>query len=111
MDVQIVKRDVRLQQWGALISSCQASGMTVKDWCTEKGINAKTYYYWLRKIREAACRQMDRPVGTVFAEVSGSPKSGGTAITLRINGIEMEIHNGAVAEVIESTLHILKDIC
>jgi hypothetical protein len=110
MDVQMVKRDVRLQQWGALISSCQASGMTVKDWCTEKGINAKTYYYWLRKIREAACRQMDRQAGTVFAEVQGSHGTG-AAITLRISGFEMEIHNGAAAEVIESTLHILKDIC
>jgi len=33
------------------------SGLTVRAWCTENKIQEKTYYYWQRKLREAACEQ------------------------------------------------------
>ena len=47
-----VKQEVRLQEWSAQIEAQQASGQTVQQWCAENGINLKTYYYRLRKVRE-----------------------------------------------------------
>lgn len=47
-----VKQEVRLQEWFAQIEAQQASGQTVQQWCAENGINLKTYYYRLRKVRE-----------------------------------------------------------
>ena len=47
-----VKQDVRLQEWSAQIEAQQASGLTVQQWCAENGINLKTYYYRLKKVRE-----------------------------------------------------------
>ena len=29
--------------------------MTVQEWCSNNGINIKTYYYHLRKVRESMC--------------------------------------------------------
>ena len=31
---------------------CQSLGLTVTEWCKLNGINMKTYYYHLRKVRE-----------------------------------------------------------
>lgn len=47
-----VKRDIRLQEWSAQIETQQASVMTVQQWCSENGINPKTYYYRLKKVWE-----------------------------------------------------------
>ena len=50
--IKVVKSQLRLQQWAERISECQASSMTVSAWCDAHDINIKTYYYWLRKVRE-----------------------------------------------------------
>ncbi len=50
--ITTVKKELRLQEWSAQIKAQQASGLTVQQWCAENGINAKTYYYRLRKVRE-----------------------------------------------------------
>ena len=47
-----VKQEVRLQEWSAQIEAQQASGQTVQQWCAENGIKPKTYYYYLKKVRE-----------------------------------------------------------
>ena len=50
--IAAVKQEVRLNDWATQIEAQQASGMTVQKWCAENGINPKTYYYRLRKVRE-----------------------------------------------------------
>ena len=47
-----VKQEVRLQEWSAQVEAQQASGLTVRQWCIENGVNPKTYYYHLKKVRE-----------------------------------------------------------
>ena len=50
--ITAVKQEVQLRDWAARIAAQQASGMSVQKWCAENGINPKTYYYHLRKLRE-----------------------------------------------------------
>ena len=50
--ITTVKRDVKLQEWMEQIKAQQESGFTVTDWCKQNGINIKTYYYHLHKVRE-----------------------------------------------------------
>ena len=53
--ISTIKEDVKLQKWNEEIRSCTESGMTVQEWCSNNGINIKTYYYHLRKVRESMC--------------------------------------------------------
>lgn len=116
MDVQLIKHEISLQQWSEMIRDRQSSGMTVKAWCKEQGMNPKTYYYRLRKVREAACLRVEENscnenAGPVFAEVRRPSFSSGAAVTLRMNGVALEIHNGAGADVIKNTLKALSQLC
>ena len=52
-----IRRQVRLSQWSAMVSEREESGLSVKAYCKQTGIAAKTYYYRLRKLREAAVEQ------------------------------------------------------
>ncbi len=118
MDAQAMVRQVRIEQWKKQIDECIASGMPVKDWCKEHDIKPKTYYYRLKRVREFTCQaleisgqaQVKKLEETIFAEVR--PRVGtAAAITVRISGAEIEIHNGADVEVIENTIRALKSIC
>lgn len=52
-----IRRQVRLSQWGAMVREREESGLSVQTYCEQAGIAAKTYYYRLRKLREAAVEQ------------------------------------------------------
>lgn len=67
-EIQTVTKNVRLQQWTSIIQDCKASGLKVDDYCTEHNISRNSYYYWLRKVKEAAIEQS----GSLFAEVTPS---------------------------------------
>lgn len=34
-----------------LIQECNASGLTKREFCQQRGISEKSFYYWLRKLR------------------------------------------------------------
>ena len=51
MMVQETVRNIRLQEWAIWIKAQQESGLTVTQWCKESGVDKKTYYYRLKRIR------------------------------------------------------------
>jgi len=126
MDVQKATHEIRLQQWIGIIKECRDSGKTVKNWCEENGISEKSYFYWQRRAREAACQELTayqeqrvtktEPNDTnipVFTEcrIPEDHHAGGAAITIHLSGAVVEIHHGAEASIVESILHALRASC
>ena len=52
-EIQTVKSQMTLKNRAQEVAECQSSGMTVSAWCEFHGINVKTYYYHLRRVRES----------------------------------------------------------
>ena len=75
-DVLAVRDEYRAQMWTGLIQECKASGMTNKDFCIQRGISEKSFYYWQRKFREqvveAATPQLVQ-IETVSASTESTP--------------------------------------
>ena len=46
-EITKIKNEVKLKQWAEMIRQRNESGLTVAQWCTENGVNQKTYYYRL----------------------------------------------------------------
>ena len=70
-DVLAVRNEYRMQSWVEIIRECQESGLSNREFCTQRGISEKTYYYCLRKMCTAATAvieprlvRVDNPVGT-----------------------------------------------
>ena len=61
VDVRAMKHAARLAEWSKKIQACRSSGMTVKDWCEENNVSAKTYYNWEKAYLAAAGQQMILP--------------------------------------------------
>ena len=52
-DVLAVRNEFRLQNWMEIIRECEESGLSNREFCFQRGISEKTYYYWLRKLQRS----------------------------------------------------------
>ena len=55
-----VKKEIKLAQWAEMIRQRNESGLTVTDWCRQNSINIKTYYYRLKRVRQAVCNEIEQ---------------------------------------------------
>lgn len=113
----------RMQRWVEIMNQCRNSGETVKVWCESQGVNIKTYYYWQRKLREAAsetlptCRESTKEASPelhpTFAEIAlPSPHSvSQAAVIVRYHEATIEVCSGAEASTIENALRAVKSVC
>lgn len=121
MDTRKIDKEIKMNQWIEIIRECRSSGQSVRSWCIEHDVNDKSYYYWLKKIRIAACNSLpvdpERSNQIVplkirelkqEAEVSSKQVA---AIVIRLNSAIVEIQNGATDSVIENTLRVIKNLC
>lgn len=59
-EIEKVKKEVKLAQWAVMVRQRNKSGLTATDWCKLNGINLKTYYYTLKRIRQAVCNEIKK---------------------------------------------------
>ena len=50
-DVLAVRNEYRTQQWAMVVQECAASGLSNREFCKQRGIAEKSFYYWQRKLR------------------------------------------------------------
>ena len=104
-DLQTLNGQNKLALWEGRISECRNSGQNVKAWCRENGVCEQTYYKWQKRLFEMAQAQQE----VQFAEVTPIQplRCRNVAITIRIAGVEADIHSGADAATVETVLRIL----
>jgi hypothetical protein len=120
LDTREVANQYRLNKWTEIVRQCRNSGQKVAVWCAENNVNTTSYYYWLRRIRQAACEALPSlsgnnsivpvniPVHTVEIEPQNLESS--SAIVVRMGTVKLEISNNASATLIENTLRALQHV-
>lgn len=125
MNTRQVAQEYRMNQWIKIIREHRESGQTVTSWCREHDIDPKKYYYWLKKIRAAACEALpsinNKEVSIIPLEIHETSLSTptytnnaakGTAdadIVIRLGSAVLEIHNNASQSLIENTIRALNN--
>jgi len=116
-----------LALWTNRIRECRASGLTVSRWCEQNNIGPKNYYYWMRKIKREAfdalpAEQKENILSAtdiatpVFSKINLSADNKtssavGYAITIQLNGIAIDVQDGASETVIRNTLLAIRSLC
>ena len=103
-DVLAVRDEYRLQSWAEIIRERQASGLTNKEFCAERGIPEKRYYYWLRKVREAASE-----AGPQLVRLEGKREKAKTrVIEIRYGDAELKLPEDVDLEAVTVLLNALR---
>ncbi len=65
-----VKHQAKMQEWGLAIQDCRSSGLSVREWCRQRGVTPTTYYRWEREVLSGIRRKdgVERS-GTAFVEL------------------------------------------
>ena len=98
-----VRNEYRKQQWVQIIRECQRSGLSNKEYCRQHGISEKSYYYWLRKLRNAAAEGLPQIVEVASAAVEDK-------VYIRIRGAELTLPAGTDVEAIAAVLRSLQQL-
>lgn len=121
----IASHDYKLNLWTARITECRNSGMTVIAWCNQNNVSIKSYYYWMRKIKREVFEslpadiQQKAPIITepdpiVFSKINmplnNEPALQGV-ITIRLNGITIDVQDEASEMIIQNTLRAIRNLC
>ncbi|NLS86380.1 MAG: IS66 family insertion sequence element accessory protein TnpB [Ruminococcaceae bacterium] len=116
MDTQLAKQNVRMAQWAAIIKDRVSSGLTINEYCSERGLSRDAYYYWLSKIRKSAID--NNP--TAFAELT-PPKDEAKSITaethvdfnaqveLDVAGVRIAINESTPRDLLKMVLEVVSD--
>ncbi|MBR0485028.1 MAG: IS66 family insertion sequence element accessory protein TnpB [Oscillospiraceae bacterium] len=99
--VTTVKQQMKLREWAEQIEARRASGMTVQSWCAENGMNVKTYYYHLRKVREQCVESVPEIVSLTMPQQTGD-------IHIEKNGLQISLP----ADISKETLlALVQELC
>ena len=116
----------KIDLWMSRIMTCRKSGLSDVRWCKENGIPPSSLYYWIKKLRMEApdipapnhdlavpFKQDVVPLRVMNdIQMSDSDQSlPSTAIIIKLEGISLEIQNGADETTISNTINALRQLC
>ena len=115
METQKVTGEYGLAQWTQLLRTRQASVQSIKDFCETAGISRNTYFYWQRKVREAACTALVRREAVNESEEcawtrieKGQEASGGEGVVIEIGECRVKVTGETEPEVLAKVCRVLK---
>lgn len=115
MNTKLATRQIRLNEWAAIIKECKASGQKVDLYCEQHGLSRDAYYYWLRKVKEAALKQAGfvelsalTPEQTRAKTAEKGTSSFQTQMIIKINEIEFCVNENSSSELVSRMLEIIR---
>ena len=118
MSLTTVKHQVNLQQRRQSVLECKNSGLTVKQWCKQRGIDQSTYYRWQKEVWDREAQRLipsdltepgDSPVRLVQLSVPPymNEQSDNAGIIVRNAGWTVEIKGNADSILLDQVLRVV----
>jgi transposase-like protein len=106
-DVLAVRDEYRTQNWAMVIQECSNSGLSNREFCRQRGISEKTYYYWLRKLRS----QMAEVAGPQLVQLEPAPAlAQDDVLQIQYRGAELKLPAGVDMDTVAALLRSLQSL-
>ena len=121
MNTRYIAEEYRLSHWSQIMRERSESGLSIKAFCEQAGFHTNVYYYWQRKLREAACAQMTAavqdsretsiaPNGWALCESSKAEISD-AAITIEVGKFRITVAENTDMEHLSKVCRMLVSLC
>ena len=104
-DVLAVRDEYRAQTWAMLIQECNNSGLTKREFCQQRGISEKSFYYWLRKLRS----QMAEAAGPQLVQLDATPVAE-DMLQIQYRGAELKLPAGVDIDAVAALLRTIQSL-
>lgn len=106
-DVLAVRNEYRAQNWAMVIQECNSSGLSNREFCRQRGISEKTYYYWLRKLRS----QMAEATAPQLVPLDPAPVPiQDDVLQIQYRGAELKLPAGVDMDAVAALLRSLQSL-
>lgn len=107
-----LKHEAKKQEWSMSIQECRGSGLSVSEWCRQRGVTTATYYRWERELLTGVRKNGAPPSTAVtFAELPEPKKMSRNVseccATLHIGKASLDIYPGCNAEQLRLLVELL----
>ena len=102
-DVLAVRDEYRAQTWARLIQECNNSGLTKREFCQQRGISEKSFYYWLRKLRS----QMAEAAGPQLVQLDPAAVPA-DMLQIQYRGAELKLPAGVDVDAVAALLRSIQ---
>ena len=104
-DVLAVRDEYRAKSWAMLIRECNNSGLTKREFCRQRGISEKSYYYWLRKFRS----QMAETAVPQLVQLDPAPLQD-DMLQIQYRGAELKLPAGVDMDAVVALLRSIQSL-
>ena len=104
-DVLAVRDEYRAQTWAMLIQECNNSGLTKREFCQQRGISEKSFYYWLRKLRS----QMAEAASPQLVQLDPAPAPD-DMLQIQYRGAELKLPVGVDIDTMAALLRSIQSL-
>jgi len=116
-----IAKEYRLSHWAQVIQNRAENGMSIREYCIHVGISENTYYYWQRRVRQAACELLlprvqtdvpkpSVPTGWALAEPEKDP-IGDSAVTIEAGSFRVKVAADTDMELLAKVCRMLVSLC
>jgi putative transposase len=118
MNSREVTHAYRIAQWAGLAKERGELGMSIRAFCAMKGFAENTYFYWQRRLRNAAGEKIMNlepgaeslmPKG--WAAVVESRPEPSKGVTIEVGGCKISVDSGTDTELLLKVCRTLKELC
>ena len=95
----------RAQTWARLIQECNNSGLTKREFCQQRGISEKSFYYWLRKLRS----QMAEAAGPQLVQLDPAAVPD-DMLQIQYRGAELKLPAGVDVDAVAALLRSIQSL-
>ena len=106
MDTRLATKQYRLRQWAEIIKDRSASGMKVNEYCKQNNLSRDAYYYWFKKLKEAALQQSGM-VELTQSDLQTRNDFFSAQMVISADGVELLVNNDTPSELISRVLEVM----
>ena len=124
MNTRKVATELRLTQWAQMIQGRRESGQSIEAYCQAVGVSRNTYFYWQRKLREAACEELGSRISREVSPCekalipdgwavckSAEPVAMGKPVAIEIGGFRVIAEAESDPGILVKVCRALKSLC
>ena len=114
-----IAAEYRLQHWAQVVQEQKQSGLSIKAFCETAGFQPNRYFYWQRKLREAACNELPTtvepkqivPTGWTAIEPAETTEATVAALPIEIGECRIIVDSDTNLELLAQVCRVLVSLC
>ena len=107
----MLSKQDRAAQWRKWFEEQRSSGLTVTDWCRDRGIEKNTFYGWRKRLAEAPVCDVNSSAQFISLSVDSIPPASAAGLTVRVGRVSVEIASGFDRRLLADVLSVLTSQC